>query len=191
MGPQKIKKMKKAFVIFLIFFVQISNAQSIYICNNGEVSFFSKTVLEDIDATSKNLNSILNIATGEIVFVVPITSFKFKKALMQEHFNEKYLESEKYPKATYQGKINEKPDFSKDGDYEITSTGVLSIHGVDQQRTEKGKLSVKNGIFTIQCDFNVPIKDHKIEIPKLLAQNIADSVMVKFLASYTVFKKDK
>jgi hypothetical protein len=189
---QKIISMKKFIsIIILLFVIQNIRAQNIYKCNSGEVTFYSKAPVEDITAVSHNMNSILNTSNNEIVFVVPMRSFKFKKALMQEHFNEKYMESDKYPNTTYKGKINGKIDYAKDGEYEITSTGILTIHGVDKPRTEKGKLVIKNGMLTIQSEFNVAIKDHDITVPKLLVQNIAETVNVKFIAQYDPFKKEK
>jgi hypothetical protein len=183
--------MKKILIIILLFASYNTFSQNIFVCTNGEVTFFSKGPIEDIDATSKSMNSILNISTGEIVFVVPMTSFNFRKALMQEHFNEKYVESDKYPKGTYKGKINEKIDYSKDGEYDITSLGILNIHNVDKEHAEKGKLIIKDGAISIKSEFNVAVADHKIEIPKLLVDNIADTVKVTFSASYIPFKKEK
>lgn len=183
--------MKKfLFALIPIFLSLPAKTQNIYSCTNGEVTFYSEAPVENIDAVSKSMNSVLNTSTGEIVFIVPITSFKFKKALMQEHFNEKYMESEKYPTATYKGKINEKVDFTKDGEYEITSTGFLNIHNVEQQRTDKGKLVIKSGNIFIQSEFNVALKDHKIKIPKILFDNIAETVKVNFSANYVSSKKE-
>ena len=183
--------MKQFLVIIFLFIVQKTYSQSIFVCHNGEVTFFSEALIENIDATSNSMNSILNTSNNEIVFVVPMTSFKFKKALMHDHFNEKYVESDKFPNGTYKGKINETIDFKKDGEYDITSSGTLTIHGVEKQRTEKGKLIIKNGEIKIQSEFNVAVKDHHIEIPKLVMQNIADTVKVNFSATYAPYKKDK
>lgn len=184
--------MKKTLSFIFILFLSLSlKAQSIYSCTNGEVTFYSKAPIEDIDATSQSMNSILNTANSEIVFIVPMTSFKFKKAMMQEHFNDKYVESDKFPTATYKGKINETIVYAKDAEYEITSTGLLTIHGVEQQRTEKGRLSIKDGNISVQSEFNVALKDHNIQIPKLLMENIAEEVKVNFSANYAPFKKDK
>jgi hypothetical protein len=85
------------------------------------VSLYSKAPIEDIDALSDKGTSVFNAATGELAFSVPIRSFKFDKALMQEHFNENYMESDKYPQAIFKGKINEKPDVTKDGIYPVTA----------------------------------------------------------------------
>ena len=184
--------MKSVTVIFIFLFIfRESFSQNIFMCQNGEISFFSETPVENIDATSKSMNSILNISNSEIAFVVPMTSFTFKKALMQEHFNEKYVESDKFPYGAYKGAFNEKIDFSKDGEYDITSKGALTIHGVAKERTDKGKLTIKNGIISIQSEFKVAIKDHDIKIPKVVVTNIADTVNVNFSATYSVYKKDK
>lgn len=182
--------MKKVFFLCLVLCTAAVYAQPVYVCNNGEVTFYSKTPLEDIDAVSNSLNSIYNTSSNEIVFVVQMTSFKFKKAMMQDHFNEKYVESDKYPKASYKGKINETVDVTKDGTYDVTTTGTLTIHGVDKPRTEKGKLTVKDGVISIQSEFKVALKEFNIEIPKLVMQNIAEVVDVNFSATYEPYKKE-
>jgi polyisoprenoid-binding protein YceI len=170
--------------------VLINSAWSqIYSCKNGESSFFSEAPLENIEAVSRNMNSVINTSTGDIVFIIPMTSFKFDKALMQEHFNEKYVESDKYPNGTFKGKINETIDWAKNTEQEITATGTLSIHGTDVPRTEKAKLIIINGAISISGSFKVKIADHKITIPKIVIQNIAEIVDVKYNCSYTLYKK--
>ena len=182
--------MKKTSFILLFSLLSAFTAYSqIYLCKGGSISFFSETPIENIDAHSTNLNSILNTSTGEVVFMVPITSFKFAKALMQEHFNEKYLESDKFPSATFKGKINETIDYTKDGTYPITATGKLTVHGVEKERTEKGTLTIKNGVISIETSFKVLVKDHNVEIPTLVMQNIAEAVLVKINATYAAYKK--
>ena len=107
---------------------------------------------------------------------------------MQEHFNEKYMESDKYPRATYKGKINENIDWSKNGVYQVSSTGVLNIHNVEKIYTEKGTLTIKDGVFTIEGSFNVKTADHNIEIPTIVVSKIAEVINVKHkseLSPYT------
>lgn len=182
---------KKLFPFILFLLISFSaKAQGICSCSNGEMTFYSKAPVEDIEAVSKNLNSVLNTSTGEIVFIIPVTSFKFKKALMQDHFNEKYMESEKYPNATYKGKINEKIDFTKDGEYEITSTGILNVHNTEQPRTDKGRLVIKSGNISMHGEFEISLKDHNIKIPKILFDNIAETVQLNFSANYNPYKKE-
>ncbi len=165
------------------------NAQPVYLATGGKCNFHSYTPVEDINANSESLNSVLNTSTNDIQFKVPLTSFHFAKALMQEHFNEKYVESAKYPFATFKGKINETIDFSKDGVYEITATGIFNIHNADMLHTEKGTLTIKDGVVTLDGTFKVALKDHNIEIPKIVIANIAEIIDVKYSCQYAAYKK--
>lgn len=182
--------MKKC-IITISFLIAVFNspAQQIYTCKQGDVSFFSEAPLENIEAHSKGINSFLNIATKEIAFIVPIRGFKFAKALMQEHFNEKYMESDKYPNTTYQGKIIGEADLTKNGSYEVTSKGKITIHGVEREIVQPGTITVKNNEITLSCNFNVAIKNHNITVPKLLFQNIADTISVKMNVDYIPLQK--
>lgn len=144
----------------------------------SEISFYSEAPLEKIQAVNKEGKSVLNLATGEIAFVIPIRGFHFAKALMEEHFNENYLESDKYKIATFKAKTGEKIDVTKDGEYDATVTGKMNIHGVEKEYTLSGKIKVSGGKISIDSKFNVRIADHKIEIPQLVVQNIAEVVEV-------------
>ncbi|HEY6162517.1 MAG TPA: YceI family protein [Bacteroidia bacterium] len=150
----------------------------------GTVSFYSTAPLENIDATSQDLVSVLDASTGEIVFSVAMKSLAFKNKKMQEDFNENFMESEKYPKASYKGKINEKIDLSKDGNYKVTSTGTLTIHGVSKQRTDTTTLVVKNGKATLKGQFWVHVADYQIKIPTIVFYHIAENVKVTFETIY-------
>ena len=178
--------------LIFIFFFSVSlhlGAQGIYKSNEGEASFFSETPMENIEAHNKSISSFLNTGSKEVVFVIPVRNFKFRKALMEEHFNEKYLESDKYPDATFQGKINEDVDFSKDGVYKVTATGKMKMHGVEKQITVPGTITVKGGKLSLQSEFNVTLTDYNITVPKLVIQNIAEVVAVKINAGYVPYKK--
>ena len=182
--------MKKINLLVVLFAVHLATfAQPIYLSKTGEASFFSETPLENIDAHSKIVTSVLNTTSKEVVFKIKVRTFKFEKALMEEHFNEKYLESDKYSDATFIGKINETIDFTKDGVYQITATGKLNIHGIAKDRTEKGTLTIKNGQISISASFIVTLKDFKIEVPQLVMQNIAETIAVKVSADYMPYKK--
>jgi polyisoprenoid-binding protein YceI len=166
-------------VMFLIFSVSVVIAQPYYKSNqSNKISFYSKAPLEDIHAVNKDATSIIDIATRNVAFKVPIKSFKFENALMQEHFNENYMHSDKYPEGTFAGKIIEYIDLKKDGEYDVTATGKLTIHGVTQNRTIKGKLIIKNKTAIIDCKFDVFLKDHQIKIPKMVVQKIAEKIEV-------------
>ena len=127
----------------LIFSSAKLNAQ-LYKCTEGTVFFFSEAPIENIDAKSKSINSFINTDAKTIAFIIPVSSFIFKKALMQEHFNEKYMESEKFPMLKFSGTINEPIDFTKDGVYKVSATGKLTIHGIENQVTEPGTITIKN-----------------------------------------------
>lgn len=171
--------MKKT-MLFLMVAIGLTiqvNAQ-IYSTSNGKIDFFSKTPVEDIEAHSNTAVVLLNTATGDVVFKVQNTSFNFPNKLMQEHFNEKYMESEKYPSSLFKGKINEKIDFTKDGSYDVTVTGTLTVHGVDQPRTIKGRVVVKGGTVQLISDFMVKNADHKVQIPELVVAKISEELSV-------------
>jgi polyisoprenoid-binding protein YceI len=153
-------------------------AQNLFSAQSGNVTFFSKAPLEDIEAHNGKAQSIINTTTGEIAVKVSIKSFVFDNGLMQEHFNENYLESDKYPFATFKGKINEHIDWTKPGTYPVSATGKLNVHGVERDQTIKGKLDVGSGKLQLDADFTVALADHKIEIPTLVFQKIAETIAV-------------
>src|SRR5436190_4280874 len=162
-------------VIFFLFCLSLRlDAQGIYKCNDGDVSFFSETPMENIDAHNKNISSFINTATGDVVFVIPVRNFKFQKAMMEEHFNEKYLESDKYPDATFQGKLDQQIDPKQDGEYKVTATGKLKMHNVERIVTVPGTITVKNGNLALNAAFNVALKDYDITVPKIVVTNIAE-----------------
>ena len=109
---------------------------------------------------------------------------------MEEHFNEKYLESDKYPSASFRGKINPEADVSKTGIHNVTVTGKLTIHGVENEVTVPGIIITSEDTIKVRCLFTIAVKDYKIIIPKLVFQNIADTVTIKINAAYTIYKKD-
>ncbi|MBW8685654.1 YceI family protein [Chitinophaga rhizophila] len=168
-----------------LFLAHAGFAQDVFMCRNTGLSFFSATPVEDIDATSDKGTSAINLKTGEVYFKVAVNTFKFKKQLMEEHFNENYLESDKYPNAIFKGKLVSPPDLHKDGTYEVTVDGTLSLHGVDKNYREKATIVVKDGKPTASSKFNVKLADHRIKIPTLVIKNIAEVVEVTVKAAYT------
>ncbi len=173
--------MKKATILFafLLAFTQFANAQK-WMTRTGKVTFFSTTPVENIEAFTNEAASVIDAKTGDLLFVVPIKSFKFEKALMQEHFNENYLESDKFPKAEFKGKINnlKNIDFSKDGTYDVASSGVLTIHGVSRDVVIPGTLKIEKGTATASSKFNVKAADYDIKIPAMAASKIAETMEV-------------
>jgi polyisoprenoid-binding protein YceI len=178
--------MKQTFFLLAgLFLAQMAFAQDVFTCRNTALSFFSATPMEDIDATSDKGVSVISIKTGEVYFKVAVNTFKFRKKLMEEHFNENYLESDKYPYAIFKGKLVSAPDLHKDGTYEVTVDGTLSLHGVDKVYHEKATITVKDGKPAANAKFNVKLADHHIKIPTLVIKNIAEVVEVTVKAAYT------
>lgn len=172
-----INVMKQLF--FILFFctgVTSSFCQK-YAIEKGGVSFYSHAAIEDIKADNKKVSSIFNASTGDIVFSIPINQFQFEKSLMQEHFNEKYMESDKYPKATFQGKISGFDPNAK-GAQQLKANGKLTIHGVTQEVEIPGTLEKQDNKLLMKTKFIVKLADYKIAIPQLLWQNIAEQVEV-------------
>ena len=177
-------------VLFLFLGTLLSfknDGQPMYKTSNGQISFYSETPMENIDATSSSVLSAINPSNKNIAFVVLMTSFKFKNGLMQEHFNEKYVESDTYPKATYSGIITETIDYTKPGTYPVTTTGTLTIHGVAQQRTINGILTIDaTKKLNLTSTFDVKLVDHKIEVPQIVFNKIAEAIQIKLNINYTL-----
>ena len=165
-------------------------AQTIYQSTASTISFHAGTPIEDIDAVNTKSLSFLNKVSGEININIPINQFHFKRPLMEEHFNENYLESVKYPKAEFKGKFNdiEKIDFTQ-ATSEITVTGKLTIHGVTQERTLNVTLQSSNNKIQGETKFEVTLTDYKIDRPKIMWQKIAEKVTVTASFTYEPYKK--
>jgi polyisoprenoid-binding protein YceI len=179
----------KYIAFILLAWLGSQAGQDLYVCKNVNVSLFSKAPLEDIAASSAKGTSVFNAATGDLAFSIPIRSFQFEKSLMQEHFNENYLESDKFPNAAFKGKLQEKIDVSKNGTFPVTATGVLDVHGVKQNRSINGNITVQKGVITLSSEFQVLCKDHRIEIPQLVFKKIAERIDLKVTGVYSAVKK--
>jgi hypothetical protein len=162
--------------------ISACNAQK-YKSETGSISFFSEAAVEDIAAINEKASSLFNSATGEIAFLVTIPDFEFVKSLMQEHFNEKYMESDQFPKASFKGRITGY-DMSSDGAQSVNAIGVLTIHGQSKELTTSGKFEIHDGEIKMTSAFVVKLADYNIKIPKLLWRNIAEQVEVKTVFTY-------
>jgi len=173
--------MKILSTLILIFTLAIGTAQAQkFITKTGHVRFFSSTPMEDIEAHNRQVNSALDQQTGDFVFRLLMKSFQFEKALMQEHFNENYVESDKFPNATFTGKVTniKDIDFAKNGVYNVMVEGDLTIKGVTKKVSEKGTFEVKDGKVIGKSTFNVLVEDYGIKIPGAVAKNIAKSIQI-------------
>jgi hypothetical protein len=180
--------MKYISIILLAWMSINQTGQDIYVSKNATISLYSSAPIEDIKANTSSGASVFNSSSGELDFSVTISSFKFEKQLMQEHFNSDYMESDKFPKATFKGKIQEHVDVTKDGTYPVTAVGDLTIHGVAQNRTIPGKLVVKGGAISMTSEFIIKCADHHISIPRIVFHNIAESIKMSVSATYLPYK---
>ncbi len=173
--------MKKIIVAILFITLGITGAQAQkFLTKTGHIRFFSTTSMEDIEAHNHQVNAALDGQTGDLVFKAMMKSFQFEKALMQEHFNENYVESDKYTNSTFKGKvanINE-VDFTRNGKYDVMIEGDLTIKDVTKKIKEKGTLEIKGNNITGLSTFFVQIADYNIKIPNAVANNIAKSIRI-------------
>lgn len=151
-----------------------------YMTKNGHIKFYSHAALEDIEAHNYQVNSVLDTETGQFVFKVLIKSFEFDKALMQEHFNENYMESDIYPDATFKGQVSnlKEIDFSKDGKYDALIEGDLTIHGVTQPVKAGGSFTVGQGKIKGASVFTILLEDYDIKVPTAVTEKIAEEIEI-------------
>lgn len=181
--------MKK--ICLFIVFISISytlRAQQILVSNNANISFFSSTIMEDIEGKSAVGGSVIDTKSGNLIFKVKNTSFQFKKKLMQEHFNENYMESEQFPVSEFKGTIKEPLNLAVDGMFKGTIEGNLNIHGVTKLYKTQADFVINKGVLTANAVFKVKIADHGIKIPTLVFKNIAEYVEVRIQAIYLAKK---
>lgn len=176
--------LKTLLASLLIFSISAVQAQKRYAVQKGEISFTSNADLELIKASSRQIQGLIDPATNQFAFSVDIKTFQgFNSALQREHFNEKYMESELYPKAKFSGKIIEQVDYTQNGTYDVRAKGELDIHGHKQTRIIKAKITTKDGVLSLDTSFNVPLADHNISIPNIVSQKIATEILVDFKAT--------
>ncbi len=169
--------MKKYFFWILFLLVAFNISAQKFVLENSVITFFSEATIENITAENKKTGSMLNAQTGDIAFSVPTREFQFEKKLMQEHFNEKYLESEKFPKSTFAGKMVGFSNTVK-GIQQVKASGKLTIHGVTTSMEISGTAEVQSDKIILKSKFIVKLADYNIKIPQLMWQNIAEQVEV-------------
>jgi len=172
--------MKRLIVIFFLISIGFTiNAQK-YMTRNGYIGFFSHTLMEDIKGDNNQVAGVLDISTGDIVFQVLIKSFHFDRALMEEHFNENYMESDKFPKSSFKGKITNlsSVNFSKNGSYEVIVEGDLTIRDATNKISTKGTVEVVTGGINASSKFNIVPENYKINIPGVVREKISKNLEV-------------
>lgn len=167
--------------LLLLIGVLSVNAQQRYMSKSAFIKFYSNTPLEKIEAVNNSGACVLDIGTGNVELSLLNTAFQFKKALMQQHFNENYMESPKFPKSKFKGRITDlsKIDFNKAGTYKAEVVGDLTMHGVTQSLTLPANIRIDaGGVIAGEVRFTVKPEDYNIEIPSLVKDNIAKEIEV-------------
>lgn len=174
--------MKQRMSLFLIGFLLINGAwcQTRYFTRTGQIAFTSKGLLETIRAQNKTVTCVLDAQTGNLQFSVMMRGFEFKKALMQEHFNENYVESDKYPNSEFKGQIisSPLPDLGKDGNYPVKVKGKLTIHGITRELTTDGTISVKQSAVQAEAGFSILLSDYQIKVPSIVKNSLSNTVNI-------------
>lgn len=184
--------MKHLLTVLFLCTQMMAGAQSTYYTKAGTIRFESKAPLENIEAIHRSVTSVLDASTGRVQFSVLMRGFEFHKSLMQQHFNENYVESDKYPKANFSGKVddNQLISYSANGSYNVQAKGELTIHGVSRPVSVPGKLLVENGLITIQAQFAIILSEYNISIPALVKEKISKEVSIVIHCRLQPLKKD-
>lgn len=184
--------MKKNCLLYILLHVVLfchSQQVNKLLLNTGSIHFLSDAPLEQIEANSTKLKGLLLMHDRSFAFTVDINTFNgFNGSIQREHFNENYMETDKFPKASFVGKIVEDVDFKKDGKYELRAKGKLNIHGIEKERIIKVLFEVKNGRINVAASFIVKLDDHGISIPNIVNQKIAEEIKVEVFAQFNKYE---
>jgi hypothetical protein len=175
------------FLFLVISFADFDTKQNQYIARQGQVSFFSYTSVENIEAKNNQVVSILDLDKKEIAVSMLMRAFVFKKDLMYEHFNESYIESDIYPKANFEGNIIDFDASNTETQTKIIK-GKLTIHGITKETDIKATIENNNGVYIVSGELDVLVKDFEIKIPPILSSNIAKTISIKFRFQYQPYE---
>ena len=186
-----MKKVKSLVIAILLITSVSSHAQEKWFTRNGTINIFSKTSAENIDADNHEVFSMIDEQKNELAFQVLNTGFEFKKQLMQEHFNEDYMESSKFPKASFKGVITEpsKVNFNKEGTYNVVVAGDLTMHGVTNKVSIPATIRIEDKKITGESKFNVQLADYGIKIPAVVANQVSETVAINVNCQYEPYAR--
>ncbi len=187
-----MKKKLKFYALALLFLTGVTLVSPVafgqnktLLADNGKVTFSSYAPLEVIKASSDKMRGAIDTAKNLFAFSVEVKTFKgFNGDLQREHFHENYLETDKFPTASFRGKFIEQVDFAVSGTYTVRAKGMLLMHGVQQERIIKGAITISPSGITIQAAFSVQLEDHNIRIPKIVNEKIAEEINVDILIAF-------
>ena len=166
-------------VIYFILSLFSIEQENRYIIHNSKIEFYSYAPLEDIQAVNTESVGAIDIESGEFIIKIPVNAFEFPNKLMQKHFNDSYLETDIYPECIFRGKINEN-----------SASGEITLHGVTKKIEIPISKTINEENIIISTDFKILLKDHKIKIPRLLFQNIAEEIEIKVSSEFIKYKKE-
>lgn len=174
------KMMKMSFLaVLLMISLAVKEPATIFSCSDGVASFISYAPLEIIQAKSVKMRGAVDVSARTFLFAIRVNTFQgFNSSLQQEHFTENFLETDKFPEATFRGKFVEEVDLAMDGRYDVRAKGILNLHGIAQERIIKGTIEVKNQTIHVHSQFSVLLEDHNIKIPRVLYQKISPEIEV-------------
>ena len=170
--------------LIAFFILSVSTPAQILICRDGLTSFKSEAPLELIQAKSGKTSGAIDTKAKTVAFTVEVNSFEgFNSELQKEHFRENYMETDKFPMAIFKGKIIDDVDFTKKGSVTVRAKGIFTVHGTDKEKIIKVKITIKETGVEIETEFDVPLEDHNIKIPKVVNQKIASVITVHVRAA--------
>ncbi len=184
--------MKIFFLAVVSTFFTINGSGQKFYTKNGKINFdaTSASSPERVEAVNRTVTCVMDTKSGLLQFVALIKGFEFERALMEEHFNENYLESEKFPKAEFKGEIKDNDDinYAKDGTYTVKVKGKLTMHGESEDLDTEGKIIIQNGKINASADFSVKLSDYNISIPGLVADKVSKTAKVTVSCSLEPLK---
>jgi len=166
-------------VLYFILSLFSIEQENRYIIQNSKIEFYSYAPLEDIQAVNTESVGAIDIESGEFIIKIPVNSFEFPNKLMQKHFNDSYLETDIYPECIFRGKLNEN-----------SASGEITLHGVTKKIEIPISKTINEENIIISTDFKILLKDHKIKIPRLLFQNIAEEIEIKVSSEFIKYKQE-
>lgn len=166
--------------IAILLLCHSARGQVKYMTEDGMIRFYSHTIIEDITAVNNKVAAIIDSENGAVAIIVPMNEFQFEKKLMQEHFNETYVESHEYPKATFSGKIenNKQVNYQQPATYQVRVTGEMTIHGVSRNLAVEGTIEIRQDGLKANTLFLLNPEDYGIRIPRVVRKNIAEKMEI-------------